>query len=336
MFHFTNKLNYPFALYPNEIKYIDNITPNNYPVPHFNNKPLIIPNEANSGYIILGILFLTVGIANCNMGAKHNTNIGFALIIGAIILYLIYREADSTYNFNLKRYHEERKKKQIDKEKYINDVEFYNKFVAPYLHFENQTPLAKFKVNLFIEYFKKTELAQKKIINIKGVSEKKFYTFLNIYFQDSIKVDTGIETFDSEDKRGYLPDFIFIDNNSKLHIDIEIDEPYTIDEDGDKIVIHNLNNAAERKRDLYFISNKWIVLRFAEEQIVKYPEYCAFALAYLILEVLGDDIYVKRISKDYTINNETIKIFMNFKRWTYDEAEKMASENYRENYIRMN
>ena len=121
MFHFTNKLNYPFALYPNEIKYIDNITPNNYPVPHFNNKPLIIPNEANSGYIILGILFLTVGIANCNMGAKHNTNIGFALIIGAIILYLIYREADSTYNFNLKRYHEERKKKQIDKEKYIND-----------------------------------------------------------------------------------------------------------------------------------------------------------------------------------------------------------------------
>jgi hypothetical protein len=335
MLFFNRKSHYPLVRYPREIEYISNLQPENYPAPVFNNETILPVEEMNIKYMFFGIIFLIIGIGNCNEHNRQNKNIGFALIVVAIILYLIHRGEISSHNLDKKRFKEKNDKRRKEKDEYKQKVEFYNNFVLPYLGLHDNNSLKKFRINLFINYFKKTKLAIKNINSRKGYTENSFYNFLKLYYGDSIKTNLGIETFDIDDKIGYVPDFVFYDKNSGLHIDIEIDEPYTKLDNGEKEVIHNLDNSKEKNRDSYFLSNQWVIIRFAEEQIVKNPEYCAMSLAFLIFTLLGDYKYLKKLTNDYKLPEKEIFInFSNITRWTYKDAEKMALDNYRQSYIK--
>ena len=55
-----------------------------------------------------------------------------------------------------------------------------------------------------------------------------------------------------------------------VHIDIEIDEPYSVNNEP----IHYIECDNDQKRNKYFIDHGWIVIRFSERQITLYPKGC--------------------------------------------------------------
>lgn len=118
----------------------------------------------------------------------------------------------------------------------------------------------------------------------------------------------------------YRPDFCLYWERKKLYIDIEIDEPYDI---VSRKPIHYKGNG-DNLRDRYFIRNGWCVIRFAEQQIAENLE--------------GAINYVKRVLAWLTDENG-IRIHKNsladVKRWSYEEANVMSSDNIREDYLKL-
>lgn len=118
----------------------------------------------------------------------------------------------------------------------------------------------------------------------------------------------------------YRPDFCLYWERKQLYIDIEIDEPYDI---VSRKPIHYKGNG-DNLRDRYFIRNGWCVIRFAEQQIAENLE--------------GAINYVKRVLAWLTDENG-IRIYENsladVKRWSYEEANVMSSDNIREDYLKL-
>ena len=117
----------------------------------------------------------------------------------------------------------------------------------------------------------------------------------------------------------YTPDFAYI--NGSLYIDIEIDEPYVYKS---KQPYHCLYDSKESNRNGFFLSRNWLVIRFAEEQVCRYPESCCKVVAQVISNMTGEPIpSALRNAKDLP----------EVKRWTTSEAQQMADTNYRDTYL---
>lgn len=116
----------------------------------------------------------------------------------------------------------------------------------------------------------------------------------------------------------YRPDICLCWEEKNIYIDIEIDEPYDI---VSRKPIHYKGNE-DNLRDRYFIRNGWCVIRFAEQQVHENVE--------------GVVNYIKRvlnwITEDGNIKfkEETLG---SIDRWSYEQAETMASNNTREHYL---
>ncbi len=78
-------------------------------------------------------------------------------------------------------------------------------------------------------------------------------------------------------------------------------------------------------RDDFFVDCLWIVIRFSEEQVVRYPESCCKEVAKVIFKLTGN-LSVLSSLKD---ENDLKPI----QRWTEEEAIIMADNNYRDNYL---
>ena len=118
----------------------------------------------------------------------------------------------------------------------------------------------------------------------------------------------------------YRPDVCLYWKKRNIYVDIEVDEPYDI---VSRKPIHYKGNG-DNLRDRYFIRNGWCVIRFAEPQIHKNIE--------------GVTNYIKRMLRWLT-NDESIKYdedtLESVERWTYEQAEQMASDNAREHYLNL-
>jgi hypothetical protein len=79
----------------------------------------------------------------------------------------------------------------------------------------------------------------------------------------------------------YYPDFVYADATG-LRIDIEVDEPYVWASGAPH---HCLGQDAAR--NAYFIRGNWLVVRFSEEQVARYPVACCQLLAALVYQVSG-------------------------------------------------
>jgi hypothetical protein len=79
----------------------------------------------------------------------------------------------------------------------------------------------------------------------------------------------------------YYPDFIYHDS-SGLCIDIEIDEPYTLDS---RKPIHC--KGQDDYRNAFFLRKQWVVVRFMEQQVMQHPLLCCKELAALIFHLNG-------------------------------------------------
>lgn len=115
----------------------------------------------------------------------------------------------------------------------------------------------------------------------------------------------------------YYPDIAIAINN--LYIDIEIDEPYSMDS---RLPIHCIGS--DDYRNTYVTSQGWEVIRFAENQIVEYPEKCLST----IIDVIK---HIKRgkFGKPFIDYNEKWIT----PQWDEKTAMDMAKRNYRESYL---
>ncbi|MEA5511779.1 hypothetical protein VB715_18565 [Crocosphaera sp. UHCC 0190] len=156
----------------------------------------------------------------------------------------------------------------------------------------------------------------------RGHSEARFEGYLKQYFGNKIKIGVWLQNTDYDKGFHYTPDFAYIDEETNLHIDIEIDEPYGYKR---RQPLHYLNLEKEIIRDYFFLDCLWIVIRFSEEQVVKYPQSSCKEIAKIINEVTGNDSILSRFLE--VENIEPIE------RWTYEEALEMASQDYRKGYL---
>jgi hypothetical protein len=139
---------------------------------------------------------------------------------------------------------------------------------------------------------------------------------------------TGVNIKYVEDKEDcYYPDILVIDKESQLVFDIEIDEPY-VGRNG--MPTHCLTDNEfnpERERNRYFTERGIVVIRFAEEQIVKHIDACVEVINSLV------DQYINSTSNSFIFPENTWKKEMFVERWTIDEAESMANRNHRGSYL---
>lgn len=187
------------------------------------------------------------------------------------------------------------------------------------------TELKKFQKNELLKLLAATTTAELTLENLNGKSEKDFLRVLNIYFRGCIFTNRGIEVFNNS--RAYVPDFIFIHKRSNLHIDIEIDEPYVA---GTGQPIHyceyrnSIYYCIDNSRNIYFMDKGWCIIRFAEEQVIKYPIECCKVIAKVIQDIIEDSTYINK----FDIEKELPTV----KHWTENEAIAMCKNDFRNQY----
>ena len=151
----------------------------------------------------------------------------------------------------------------------------------------------------------------------KGSSEARFCQHLINYFgANSIYTSLCLPiNYGSYDKN-YYPDFTYC-HPSGLQIDIEVDEPYA---GISKEPIHYQGQDAQRNK--YFTERGWVVVRFAEQQIVEQPILCCQFLAQIIAQIVPFQL-------NYPLAGGTLT---SVPQWTMQQAKDMAHRNMRELY----
>lgn len=153
----------------------------------------------------------------------------------------------------------------------------------------------------------------------RGRSEGKFKKHLEQWFGRSIHEGATVSQKSTTSDRCCTADFVYIDKAIGLHIDIEVDEPYIYNTTDP---IHYIGK--DEWRNELFLGRGWPVIRFCEEQVVRFPDACCKEIAQLIALV--------------TVRQEIFSQFHNvsalprIKRWTKAEAKQMAQQKYREHY----
>jgi len=154
----------------------------------------------------------------------------------------------------------------------------------------------------------------------KGKSEAKFEQYLNSYFPRQIYTDLALRI--PNFKRPYTADFTYIDKEIKLFIDIEIDEPYIYNT---REPIHYIGYWKDKIRNDFFNNKGWIVIRFSEEQVVRYPDSCCKFIAQQIAEITGNSAITNQFAQTPDLQPQ--------QQWTEKEAIEMAYRKERDDYL---
>lgn len=302
--------NYPIFRIPENFK---NINSEEIPVPDQPTPPNEPYKETKSAWNFLVLLIPLLLIQ-----AYLKASIEAILITGAIgITFIIIYSIKFTIEEN-KTQKENLKFHKFQLKNFKNELAEYKELVNK---IRNPEDTKKFRSKRIKEEIFNTTLPWGESPNLnKGYSEDYFYRFLCNRFPNNIYRDIILEDFGSN--RSYQPDFIFQDQDTFFHIDIEIDEPYI---KKSKEPIHFLENDIhiDKERDDFFTSNGWLVIRFAEEQVIKYPERCCNYIAKVIYEFT---------EKNEWLTNENLSL-QEVKAWSYEKALSLTDCNYREVYF---
>lgn len=147
----------------------------------------------------------------------------------------------------------------------------------------------------------------------RGKTEIYFLEKLHSKFGDQIQVDLFPET----GKNPFQPDFLFVCNQTGICIDIEIDEPYSVD--NGKPIHHDRSNDSIRNE--YFTDLNVIVVRFSERQVIEHPQECVD----LINQIRISFIEQSHFEYYHNVPRENL--------WTYEQSLLYAKINYRNTYL---
>lgn len=307
---------FPIVLEPEGLVSIKASTPPLLPKP---NTP-VEPKEPK-GYVF-GSVCLLLSMLVCVIMLFADTIDGSGAFIPTILLIsFIFYLIELTVNSNTKKNYEKRfAKHQKDKEAYNVQLKVYNEKI---LHLQDPKNINSFRKNESIKIFKKAlQLIKSDFSSKRGISEDNFINELLKYFPNDIQYNKSVGFEASDVELQYQPDIIIIEPETQLHVDIEIDEPYTI---LDNTPIHFYNNPNDIRRNKFFQKNGWLVIRFAEEQVVRFPKECCGFIAKTISEVTGSRSFERSDLKSTHV--DIIKV------WSKDEAIKMSQLKYRSSYL---
>ena len=135
------------------------------------------------------------------------------------------------------------------------------------------------------------------------------------------RVEFGHEYLPPGYSRPYSADIELIIHNG-LGIQIEIDEPYV---GNTRQPHHCCDSDKDIKRDLYFLSLGWIIIRFSERQVVTNPHACCGVIAETIVNLTGNVSlsYLAKLSKNLQPESQ----------WTAAESRLMSRNEVRERYL---
>lgn len=153
-----------------------------------------------------------------------------------------------------------------------------------------------------------------------GVSESYFLDHLRRYFS-SATFGRQFAHPDRQKKYWYSSDIEIV--LLGLGLQIEVDEPYA-GKNGKPH--HCVDHGMDAKRDMFFLDRDWIIIRFAEIQVVSEPIACCFVVAKVVAQLTGDTSYIDLISNSAPPKKVPV--------WTEKEAKTMAKEDFRHTYLK--
>ncbi len=321
----VNREYYPMTFYPESLEVIlqqldTQKTPSK---PVFALEPISLSikqvhyyNEIKVKQFLLGCIAITLFLISITTVLLFNPIIGLNLTLFNLPTFIGY--------FSLERYKNNLRK----------DLIFIDKKISSRQYQINSKTKSK-KNNVSPSYLLLDSLDQRDSIYDfsidnsanKGLSEAYFLSYLTKWFAYPWRI---LEHCQFEDNNEYTPtaDFILINDELKLAIDLEIDEPYTLKE---SLPIHLVEDKKYIYRDRFFLSLGYIVIRFAEYQIVKYPDYCCWHIARVLNQFLDQDI---KISVPNSTNITPLKPEeWKVKTWTQRESQIMALHQIRDIYL---
>lgn len=171
------------------------------------------------------------------------------------------------------------------------------------------------------------ELLQGRVIQPDGVSdaplgasELAFGEVLKQYF--SPRVQSQLRFIIPNSDNCYSVDFALLFTEIGINFDIEIDEPFNFKNGR---ATHSIDHYHDRYRNTFFLSGNWIIVRFAEEQVVRYPKSCCKELATVIARTTGLRQYLKMLESEPTLST--------VEQWTKRQARFMSQSKYRSRYL---
>jgi len=200
------------------------------------------------------------------------------------------------------------KQVQIERseEEYKKELSYYNRQRLSYdLYFKKKSELKsqiqlhrnEFLKNKYYERIKSSRNCNRtKNETKKGKSEYNFLALLtNTFKNNEIMIDIELGN--------YYPDFVYLSKDYGFCIDIEIDEQVEMET---QKPIHFINS--DDKRNEYFLSMNWFIVRFTEFQILNNPTTC---ISFLIDVIKKIEDPQNHIMKDYNKIKEN--------RWSYED-----------------
>lgn len=284
---------------------------------------------ANAGYLMVVIVVSLI----CGFGLSKSILQGVVytiliMIAETIVFFVLglslFRIEDDEKTMKKPRDLDELKELTI---KYENDITAY-KEKSELAYQKYLVNLAKFdstidqkrqqiKVSIHQENLKPEIKATRGSPSLKrGLAELKFLELLQSELRDLIFIDMVISYNSKVSTSVYTPDFTLICPKTDLHIDIEIDEPYSIKE---KLPIHYIN-CGDEERDNYFLEHNWCVVRFSEFQIIKNPMECIETL-----KSVYDSLLILRNTYLTKLDPQNC--------WTYEDSFILQNKRYRESYL---
>jgi very-short-patch-repair endonuclease len=154
-----------------------------------------------------------------------------------------------------------------------------------------------------------------------GASETTFGAVLRQYFGERIHTQLRFPIPDQD--AFYSVDFALMFPELGLCWDIEVDEPFSFQNNR---ATHSIDDWRDRYRNTFFLKGNWMVIRFAEEQVVRYPKSCCKELADEIASLTGLHRYQKLL--------KNVPMLQPIKQWTVQSAKRMNKHNYRSRYLK--
>ncbi|MCT7968949.1 hypothetical protein NG799_21800 [Laspinema sp. D1] len=315
---------YPLILIPSVLKSAKFAVP---PSPVFNEQPPAGPepepqllDETSIG-IELGLLAFICFIFLI-LGGIHVVFIILSVFIGLFGRILIEIQILEDKKSYPKRHHQ-----------WQLEVEKYSKLEKVYLQRKTEhkqkvaeatgpAKVTEFRLNAIQEVLREIHVYSHNGINTsvnQGPCEKIIKNKLSQYFPGEIHTCLAFKIPNYE--YPYTTDCAYVNSRSNISIDIEVDEPYIY---SSKEPYHYINSWTDEKRNEFFLERNWIVIRFAEEQVARWPLSCCKVVATTINELTGQPIPETLASQPD---------LPRIKRWTEAEAKEMAYNNFRNTYL---
>ncbi|MGB5770557.1 MAG: hypothetical protein WBM32_11920 [Crocosphaera sp.] len=315
-----SQITYPQIFYPPLLQSFlkqQQLTYPRYPKPQYPRSIWDIPVSSNLIYPVGGVGLFVLGFVAVIKGLSLSA-ISFGLFSWVGVIWGL-QQFIRWWGRRRKQYHQEYQP-QYDAQ--LKQWQRANKVRDRYLknahkHQEKQLESRRQKLRHLLKG--KVEQATAESDAQKGVSETKFLEVLQSILPT---VKFGGEFPIPNFSHPYSQDMVFIDQDTGLSINIEIDEPY---EGKKKQPHHCLDDDKDRKRNQFFTERNWVVVRFAEEQVVKNPQGCCRYLVEVIVNLNQDISLFKKVQEFPSL--EPIKA------WTSSEARQLAVWRYRETYL---